>query len=141
MAVEEFADQIRRILDRYDIDDRGIIRTRGKFEGEYLFAPVFYDLALNGYFDDEAVLEGEFAAFLFRLGDSAQDKELLEALSMFEPDPEQRKETRKVRVVIITETANGFVYAEYYTSAREGMARWKEIQEMADAYLDADELD
>lgn len=37
----------------YSIDEWGTITDRGKFEGEQYYAPYFYDLYLNGSYDDE----------------------------------------------------------------------------------------
>ena len=39
-------------LEGYDIRD-GIIRSPGKFEGEPMYAPYFYDALLNGFADED----------------------------------------------------------------------------------------
>jgi len=36
----------------YSIDESGTIISLGKFEGEQYYAPYFYDLYLNGSYDD-----------------------------------------------------------------------------------------
>lgn len=37
-----------QIYDQYDVDESGMIRSPGKFEGEQIYAPYFYDIYLNG---------------------------------------------------------------------------------------------
>lgn len=38
-----------QILKCYAVDKRGIIRSAGKFEGEMLYAPYFYELAIGDW--------------------------------------------------------------------------------------------
>lgn len=40
------------IIDSYKVID-GIIRSPGKFEGERIYVPHFYDIGLNGFADAE----------------------------------------------------------------------------------------
>lgn len=44
----------------YSIDEWGTIVSPGKFEGEQYYAPYFYDLYLNGSYDD---MENEVCIF------------------------------------------------------------------------------
>lgn len=37
----------------YDVDEDGIIQDPGKFEGEGYWVPYFYDLYMNGSYDEE----------------------------------------------------------------------------------------
>ena len=41
----------KEIEQRYSIDANGIIRSPGKFEGEMLYVPYFWDAFLNGFAD------------------------------------------------------------------------------------------
>jgi hypothetical protein len=38
----------KELLEMYDVDAQGIIRNPGKFEGEMLYVPYFWDLYMNG---------------------------------------------------------------------------------------------
>lgn len=40
------------ILSDYNVDEQGIIRSPGKFEGEMLYAPHFYEFANEGEITD-----------------------------------------------------------------------------------------
>ena len=39
------------ISKNYDVSDSGRIKSPGKFEGEMLYIPYFYDISLNGFFN------------------------------------------------------------------------------------------
>jgi hypothetical protein len=39
----------KELLDLYQVNDRGRITDPGKFEGEMLFVPYFWDIVLNGF--------------------------------------------------------------------------------------------
>ena len=41
------------IIAEYDVDTHGTIRSPGKFEGEPVYAPYFYDALMNGFADDD----------------------------------------------------------------------------------------
>lgn len=43
----------QQILNSFDIDKHGIITSPGKFEGNMLYVPFFYDLWIEGWADDE----------------------------------------------------------------------------------------
>lgn len=43
----------KEIEEGYEIDERGVIRSPGKFEGEMLYAPYFWEALLNGESDGE----------------------------------------------------------------------------------------
>jgi hypothetical protein len=40
-----------KILKQYDVNEHGIITSPGKFEGEMLYMPHFYDLYMNGMYN------------------------------------------------------------------------------------------
>lgn len=77
----------------------GVIVSRGKFEGEPVYVPAFWQLALEGGFDDvETVGEGEFAevhTFAFKIDAS---------------DVERWPELAGVRTLRLWEDDNGFVH-------------------------------
>jgi hypothetical protein len=41
------------ILKQYNVDDRGVINSPGKFEGEPLYVPYFWDSFMNGMADSD----------------------------------------------------------------------------------------
>jgi len=41
------------ILSQFKVDEHGIIRDPGKFEGEMIYSPYFYDLCMDGACDQE----------------------------------------------------------------------------------------
>jgi hypothetical protein len=41
------------ILSQFTVDERGTIRDPGKFEGEPVYVPAFYDAYMNGCPDDD----------------------------------------------------------------------------------------
>lgn len=41
------------IIATYNVDERGIIRSPGKFEGEQVFAPYFWEAYLDGGADED----------------------------------------------------------------------------------------
>jgi hypothetical protein len=43
----------QEIQTQYDVDPSGVIRTPGKFEGEMLYAPYFYECFLEGFADED----------------------------------------------------------------------------------------
>jgi hypothetical protein len=77
------------ILDQYKVDDRGIIRSPGKFEGEMLYVPHFWDVFLNGFADRD---DGKVLGF-----DVTAD------------DKKEFPELKRRRTVKIVEDLNGFV--------------------------------
>jgi hypothetical protein len=74
----------------YDIKD-GRISSPGKFEGEAVYAPYFYDAYLNGMADDE----GDRLVFDVTAEDRREFPEL-----------------KNVKRVFLSEDDNGFVYCE-----------------------------
>jgi hypothetical protein len=82
----------RRDVENYfDLDLRGIITTPGKFQGELVYVPYFWEKGLDGWADDE-------------LGDEGY---------LFFTTPEDAKEFPELRGkdrVIVREREDGFVY-------------------------------
>ena len=49
------------ILNEYQVDSYGVITSPGKFEGEMVYAPYFYDLVMSGCADDTDYGPDEFS--------------------------------------------------------------------------------
>ncbi len=76
-------------LESYDVRD-GIIRSPGKFEGEPMYAPYFYDALLNGFADED---EDGVATFII----TDEDRKLFPMLA----------DTKSVR---LWESDQGFIH-------------------------------
>lgn len=63
------------ILKEYDVNQHGIIKTPGKFEGEMLYVPYFWDAYLNGMADSD---EEEILGFEVTEEDRAMFPELID---------------------------------------------------------------
>jgi hypothetical protein len=51
--IKERAVDRTAILKHYDVDVNGRIRSPGKFEGEMLYVPYFWDVGLDGFADTD----------------------------------------------------------------------------------------
>jgi len=78
------------ITNEYNVDENGIIRSPGKFEGEMVYAPYFWDAYLNGMADND---DGEVLTFNINDEDRAQFPELAD-----------------VKAIDLINTDQGFVY-------------------------------
>lgn len=77
--------------------ENGRIVSPGQFEGEMIYAPYFWDLALNGGSDqDEYFEDGGWAA----------------VLSVSDEDREEFPELRNAAEISIFQNDSGFIYAE-----------------------------
>lgn len=81
----------------YKVDEYGLIRNPGKFEGECLYTPYFWDFVMNGvedryYFDEDGTPVSEFL--------------------VTKEDIDEFPELEGVRIVAIREDDVGFVYCE-----------------------------
>lgn len=79
----------QQIEAEYSVDEHGIIRSPGKFEGEMLYVPYFWDAYLNGFADRD---NGRVLGFNVTAKAKAEFPEL-----------------RKRRTVKLLEDNNGFV--------------------------------
>lgn len=86
----------QEILDSYDIDASGTIRSPGKFEGEPIFAPYFWDLGLQGFSDYDS---GKMYRFRVKNGDPE-----------FQEFPELKRWLGRKRSIVMFEDSQGFVY-------------------------------
>ena len=86
----------QEILKAYDVDDNGRIISPGKFEGEPIFAPYFWDCGLSGFADSD-----NGSAYGFRINaDDPAHKEF----------PELKKWLGRKRSLKVFEDSQGFVY-------------------------------
>ena len=79
----------QQIIKDYDIDNTGRIRSPGKFEGEMIYVPYFWDAFLNGCADSD---NGKVLGFNVTADDKAMFPEL-----------------KRKRVVKLYERDDGFV--------------------------------
>lgn len=91
------------ILDKFTVNDQGVITSPGKFQGEMLYAPYFYDVMIDG--NGEEVYEEE-----------TSDEEcalLYTELAIGDEDRAQFPEISLATVAMrISESGNGFVQIE-----------------------------
>jgi hypothetical protein len=81
----------RKDIERdYEVKD-GVIKSLGKFEGEPVYSPYFYDAVLDGCSDDD---ENGVTGFVITKEDRAEFPEL------------------RGFGVLLTEDGNGFIYTE-----------------------------
>lgn len=85
------------ILDHYKVDSHGVIRSPGKFEGEMLYIPYFWEVGLDGLADDDIEVGNDNVEWIFEITDDDR--------AMF---PELGKTT----VLKLWESDQGFVYSE-----------------------------
>jgi hypothetical protein len=88
------------IRGQYQVDSSGRINDPGKFEGEPIFAPYFWDLGLSGFADSD---NGSVYGFRFSFG-SEQDKQLLADW------PELKQWLGRKRSLKLYEDSQGFVH-------------------------------
>ena len=84
------------ILDEYTVDPNGVIRDPGKFEGEPIYAPYFYDALMNGG-SDSTEYDGDTPIDVFDVSD--EDRQIF-------------PELQGVSEVRCYESEQGFFYAE-----------------------------
>jgi len=84
------------ILKMYEVDNNGVIRSPGKFEGEMLYVPYLWNCILDG---DGDIMDDSQGNMFIRLH--------------IEPeDIEQFPELEGTETVDLYETEQGFVFAE-----------------------------
>jgi hypothetical protein len=84
------------ILSAYDVDANGRITSPGKFEGEPIFAPHFWDCGLSGFSDSD-----NGSVFTFKI--TKADSEHTEF-------PELKKWLGRSRSLRLREDSQGFVH-------------------------------
>jgi len=103
----------QEILEQYDVDKHGIIKDPGKFEGEMLYAPYFYD-AGGG---DDTVYDGDTPIDIFII----EGEDLAEF-----------PELKGTYAVALSESDQGFINLEHFFSKKdfdEAMEEFEESQE------------
>jgi len=83
------------ILEDYKVSDDGIIQSLGKFEGEMLYVPYFYDAALNGFADED------------------EDDETIMSFTVTDEDLAMFPELEGQATVLLRESSDGFVVELY----------------------------
>ena len=91
------------IKDAYHISERGIIISPGKFEGEMLWAPYFYDLMGDGSGEQFSFEEGHGIEFAKLIAD----------------DKKQWPELSDCYGISIEESSQGFVHCEVYDTKEQ----------------------
>ena len=84
------------ILKQYTVDERGTIRSPGKFEAEPLYTPHFWDAVLNGEAEDHEEPDGTLWAIL---DVTPEDRDQFPELA-----------DHGITAVALMETGDGFVY-------------------------------
>lgn len=74
----------QEIMDTYDINEQGVITNPGKFEGEMLYVPYFWDAYMNGNGD----WEDDFTVFTVEPDDISEFPELMNTtfIKLYEDD-------------------------------------------------------
>lgn len=98
-----------QVLSDYKVNEHGIIQSPGKFEGEMLYAPYFYDRLLDGCPDED--IEG-VAFFVVNQDDRDEFPELYDVVG-----------------VALEETDTGFVYVSVFEDIHEYEAAIKRVEE------------
>lgn len=83
------------VLKEYQVNDKGIITNKGKFEGEKLYVPYFFDAVMNGFSDE--------------IGES------LDIFILTKEDKTEFPELKDVFAVVLEHSDNGFVYGKTMT--------------------------
>lgn len=86
----------QEILAAYDVDSNGRIVSPGKFEGEPIFAPYFWDIGLSGFADSD---NGRFYSFRINKDDEAHHE-----------FPELKQWLGRCRVLRMSQDGQGFVH-------------------------------
>ncbi len=89
----------QEICEAYDVDNRGVVRSPGKFEGEMLYVPHFWDQGLEG-----AASEDENGMFFFVIDDD---------------DRKVFPEIDDIYGIALGETESGVVYTSEYDTKAE----------------------
>ena len=53
----------KEVRTQYNVDNHGIIRSPGKFDGEPVYAPAYWEVVLNGMADDDNGAESNPIAY------------------------------------------------------------------------------
>lgn len=87
------ADSVRQLREEFITNEHGIIQDPGKFEGEMIYVPAYWDMGLEGMADED---DGEH--FVFNIGQDGFDDRA------FWPEiPADQKR------IILYENSDGFV--------------------------------
>lgn len=100
------------ILRDYTVDANKIIRTLGKFEGEPIYVPYFWDCALQGMFAEDVN-----GVFFMPLDES--DHAMFPELYLNTWDGVTDPTNKPVYGIALEESEQGFVYSKVYDTQAE----------------------
>ncbi len=100
------------ILKDYAIDANKIIRSPGKFEGEPIYVPYFWDCALQGMFAEDVN-----GVFFMPLDES--DHVMFPELYLNTWDGVNDPTNKPVYGIALEESEQGFVYSKVYDTQEE----------------------
>ena len=91
----------KEIEKMYDVNEQGIITSPGKFEGEMIYIPYYWDMALEG-FSDDTLWDDDVQIDRFVIG--TEDTREFPELQGFQ-----------AYVIELWELDNGFVHGQFVT--------------------------
>jgi hypothetical protein len=100
------------ILNNYTVDAHKIIRTLGKFEGEPIYVPYFWDCAMQGMYAED--VNGVFFMPL-----DADDHAMWPELYLNSWDGQRDPSNSPVYGIGLEESDSGFVYSAIYATQSE----------------------
>lgn len=109
------------IRESYQVDANKIIRTLGKFEGEPIYAPYYWDCCLQGMFAED--VNGVFFMPL-----DASDHAMWPELYLNTWDGQHDPTTKPVYGIALEESEQGFVYSKVYDTQAEYNAAVEEME-------------
>jgi hypothetical protein len=96
----------------YELDQHGLIKSPGKFEGELVFSPYFYEQSLDGSAEELAYMTDGVGEYVCLVSVNQDDRKLF---------PELSDDTA---FVAVCESAQGFVNCQELTEERAN--EWRE---------------
>jgi hypothetical protein len=109
------------IFTAYTVDANKIIRTPGKFEGEPIYAPYFWDCALQGMYAEDVN-----GVFFMPLDES--DHAMFPELYLNTWDGVNDPTNKPVYGIALEESEQGFVYSKVYDTQAEYSAAIEEME-------------
>ena len=112
---------MKTIRESYQVDANKIIRSPGKFEGEPIYTPYFWDRCLQGMFAEE--VNGVFFMPL-----DSEDHSIWPELYLNTWDGQHDPTTKPAYGIALTESEQGFVYSKVYDTQAEYNAAIEESE-------------
>jgi len=117
------------VLDTYQHDANKIIRSLGKFEGEPIYAPYYWDCCLKGMFAED--VNGVFFMPL-----DASDHAMWPELYLNTWDGQHDPTPQPVYGIALEESEQGFVYSTTYGTQADYNAAVEEMERQESASFD-----